>query len=97
MGLVTIAWSLLLRPFALPQSVVQSMHDLMGNDPTGVHVYIDTKLFRFAIIMVGSLVWNFMTVALTAIELHQYGCALSGWSLKSVKFETFGPLPWVSI
>ena len=38
---------------ALPQSVVQSKLYLMGNDPNGIHVYIDTNLFLFS--MIGSL------------------------------------------
>ena len=33
---------------ALPQSILQSKLYLMGNDPNGTHVYIDTTLFLFS-------------------------------------------------
>ena len=80
---------------ALPQSVVQTKLYHMGNDPNGVHVYIDTKLFLFS--MIGSLCSVLKTVALITIELHQYDCNLLGYGLKLDQFETFQCLPWASI
>ncbi|KAL3133112.1 hypothetical protein ABBQ38_007011 [Trebouxia sp. C0009 RCD-2024] len=86
---------------ALPQSIVQSRLYLMGNDPNGVHVYINTNLFLVS--EMGSLFSILNTVALVAVELHQYGCSLIGYTtqyylfratlrgycLKLVKFESF--------
>ena len=73
----------------------------MGNDPNGVHVYINTNLFLVS--MIASLFSILKTVALVAIELHQYGCSLMGYTtqyylfwvtlrgycMKLVKFESF--------
>ena len=42
---------------ALPQAIVQSRLYLMGNDPNGVQVYIDTNFFLVS--MVGSLFFDF--------------------------------------
>ena len=72
---------------ALPQAAVQSKLYLMGNDPNGIHVYIDTNLYLVS--MVGSLFSIFKSVALVAIEVHQYGCSLLGYCLKLVNFDTF--------
>ena len=80
---------------ALPQAVVQSNLYLMGNDPNGILVYIDTKLYLVS--MVGSLFSIFKSVALVAVEVHQYGCSLLGYCLKLVNFETFHSVPWTSI
>ena len=65
---------------ALPQSIIQSKLYLMGNDPNGIHVYIDTSLFLFA--MVGSLFSVFKTVVLIVIELHRYDCNLLVYSFQ---------------
>ena len=80
---------------ALPQSIVQSKLYLMGNDPNGIHVFIDTNLFLVS--MIGSLFSVLKTVALIAVELHQYGGNLLGYGVKLVNFETFYSLPWASI
>ena len=80
---------------ALPQSIVQSKLYLMGNDPNGVHVYIDTPLFLIS--MSASLFSVFKTIALIAIELHQYGCSLLAYVLALIRFEPFPSLPWTSI
>ena len=80
---------------ALPQSIVQSKLYLMGNDPSGVHVYIDTPLFLISIS--ASLCSVFKTIALVAVELHQYGCSLLAYVLTSIKFEPFPGLPWTPI
>ena len=76
---------------ALPQAAVQSKLYLMGNDPNGIHVYIDTNLYLVS--MVGSLFSIFKSVALIAIEVHQYGCGLLVYCLKLVNFETFHSVP----
>ena len=76
---------------ALPQAIVQSRLYLMGNDPNGVQVYIDTNLFLVS--MVGSLFSILKTVALVAIEVHQYKCSLLEYFIKLVKFETFHSVP----
>ena len=76
---------------ALPQAIVQSRLYLMGNDPNGVQVYIDTNLFLVS--MVGSLFSILKTVALIAIEVHQYQCSLLEYFIKLVKFETFHSVP----
>lgn len=76
---------------ALPQSVVQTKLYLMGNDPNGVHVYIDTNLFLIS--MIGSLLSVLNTVALIMIELDQYGCNLLSYGFKLVQFQTFHSVP----
>ena len=80
---------------ALPQAIVQSRLYLMGNDPNGVGVYIDTNLFLVS--MVGSLFSILKTVALIAIEIHQYEYSLLGYCLKLVKFQTFHSMPWTAM
>ena len=80
---------------ALPQSIVQSKLYLMGNDPNGVLIYINTNLFLFS--MIGSLFSMLKTIALIVIELHQYNCSFMDYSLRLHKFETFPSVPWVSI
>lgn len=76
---------------ALPQSIVQTKLYLMGNDPRGVHVYIDTSLFLTSV--VASLFSVLKTVALIAIELHQYGYTLFGYGWALIKFDSFPNLP----
>ena len=75
---------------ALPQSIVQTKLYLMGNDPNGVRVYIDTSLFLVS--MTGSLFSVLKTIALVAIELHQYGISLVGYGLALVKFDSISNL-----
>ena len=72
---------------ALPQSIVQSKLCLMGNDPNGIHDYIDTNLYLISV--VGSLFPVLKTVALIALELHQCGCSIPGYFIKLIKFQTF--------
>ena len=86
---------------ALPQSIVQTKLYLMGNDPNGTRIYIDTRLFMLSAI--GSLFSVLTTVVFIAVELHQYGHSLSGYTtrphlfldtftgycLKLLKFESF--------
>ena len=80
---------------ALPQAIVQSKLYLMGNDPNGIHVYVDTNLYLVS--MIGSVFSILKSVALIAIEVHQYKCSLLGYCLKLVKFKTFHSVPWTSI
>ena len=72
---------------ALPQSVVQSKLYLMGNDPSGVLIYINTNLFLFSIF--GSLFSMYKTVALVVLELHQCSCSALGYCTRLVNFEVF--------
>lgn len=71
---------------AFPQSVLQSKLYLMGNDPNGVHVYIDTTLFLFS--MTGSLASVLKTIAVFSIERHVYNCSLAAYFAQLLKFES---------
>ena len=51
---------------ALPQSVLQSKLYLVGNDPNGVYVYIDTTLFLYSVI--GSLLSVLKSVIVFRLE-----------------------------
>lgn len=57
---------------ALPQAIIQTKLYIMGNDPGGIRVYIDTTLFLSSVI--GSQLSILKTVALVLIELHLFGC-----------------------
>lgn len=57
---------------ALPQAILQSKLYIMGNDPNGVRVYIDTNLYLYSV--VGSLSSVLSTVALVMIEVHESQC-----------------------
>lgn len=70
-----------------PQSINQSKLYLMGNDPKGVHVYIDTTLFLFS--MTGSLFSVLKSAAVLATEPHYYSYTFKGYCLKLVRFESF--------
>ena len=88
---------------ALPQSVVQTLLYLMGNDPNGTRIYINTRLFLVS--MIGSLFSVLTTVVFVTIELYQYGRSLTmsgyttrphlflgifaGYCLKLLRFENF--------
>ena len=86
---------------ALPQSVLQTKLYLMGNDPNGTRIYINTSLFLVS--MIGSLFSVLTTLVFVTIELHQYRRSLSGYTtgsrlvldtfrgycLKLLKFESF--------
>ena len=72
---------------AAPQSVIQSKLYLLGNDPNGVHVYIDTRLFLFS--MTGSLLSVLKSAAVLAIEPHSYSYTFKDYCLKLVRFESF--------
>ncbi|KAL3154975.1 hypothetical protein ABBQ38_011503 [Trebouxia sp. C0009 RCD-2024] len=56
---------------ALPQAIIQTKLYVMGNDPNGIHVYIDTALFIASAF--GSLASVLKTVALMIFEVHQEG------------------------
>lgn len=72
---------------ALLQAIVQSKLYLMGNDPNGVHVYIDTTLFLLS--MTGSLSSVLKSTAVVMVELKEYNCTLLAYCIKLVKFEAF--------
>ena len=72
---------------ALPQSIVQSKLYLVGNDPNGVHVYIDTTLFLFSI--TGSLLSVLKSTAVVMVEVIQYKCTVIAYCIKLMKFEAF--------
>ena len=56
---------------ALPQAIIQTKLYIMGNDPSGIHVYIDTRLYSASIF--GSLTSIWKTVALLMVEVDRYG------------------------
>lgn len=70
---------------ALPQSVLESKLYLMGNDPHGVHVDIDTTLFLLS--MVGSVVSMLKTIAVFCIEQHAYSCGAKRYLFQLLKLE----------
>ena len=73
---------------ALPQSIVQTRLYLMGNDPDGTRIYINTKLFVLSTL--GSFFSLLTTVVFMTIELQRYGRSLSGHSTRSRLFlDTF--------
>ena len=72
---------------AAPQSIIQSKLYLMGNDPNGVHVYIDTRLFLFS--MTGSLFSVLKSAVVLAIEPRYYNYTFKEYCLKLVRFESF--------
>ena len=72
---------------AVPQAAVQTKLYLMGNDPNGVHVYIDTRLYLSS--MAGSLFSLLKSIALLMIELQQRKSTLVAYFGKMAKFEAF--------
>ena len=66
---------------ALPQAIVQTKLYLMGNNPNGTRIYINTRLF--VISTLGSFFSTLTIVLFMAIELHRYGRSLSGHSTRS--------------
>lgn len=71
---------------ATPQSVIQSKLYLMGNDPNGIHVYINTRLFLFS--MTGSLLSVLKSAAVLATEPHHYRHSLKEYCHKLLRFES---------
>ena len=59
----------------------------MGNDPNGVHVYIDTTLFLFS--MTGSLFSVLKSAAVLAFEPHYYSYTFKEYCVKLMRFESF--------
>ncbi len=90
---------------ALPQAILQSKLYIMGNDPNGVRVYIDTILCLFSV--VGSLSSVLSTVALVMIEVHESQCGVFTYIknlLELVSFPQYknlqgnnvqGGVPWL--
>lgn len=54
---------------AFPQAILQTKLYVMGNDPHGIHVYINTTLYVYSV--VGSLASFLQTVACMIIEIPQ--------------------------
>ena len=73
---------------ALPQSIVQSKLYLMGNDPNGVHVYIDTTLFLFS--MSGSLLSILKSIPLVMLEHRYFKCSVKAYFIRSMRLEPLG-------
>lgn len=72
---------------AFPQSILQSKLYFMGNDPHGVHVYIDTKLFLSS--AVGSLTSVLKSVLMVSTEVQQHGCGFIGYWVKLFQLKPF--------
>lgn len=70
---------------ALPQSVIQTRLYIEGNDPGGIHVYIDTTLFLLSII--GSFSSILKSVAVIVLEPYQNNCSFMAYCSRLVKFE----------
>lgn len=71
---------------AAPQSVIQSRLYLMGSDPNGIHVYVDTWLIPFS--MAGPLLSVLKTAAVLAIEPHHYSYTFKEYCQKLMRFES---------
>ena len=71
---------------ALPQSILQSKLYLMGNDPGGVHVYIDTTLFLYSI--TGSMLSILKTVPIVLTEPREHSYMFVYYWMKLLKLES---------
>ena len=72
---------------AVPQAIVQTKLYL-GNDPNGIHVYIDTQLYLVS--MTGSLSSLLKSVAMLMIEFQQHTLTFGAYCMKLVRLEDFG-------
>lgn len=72
---------------AFPQAVLQTKLYMMGNDPNGIHVYINTALYVYSV--VGSLASVLKTVAFMIIEVHQSKCGFWGYLQQLAYFLPF--------
>lgn len=70
---------------ALPQSILQTKLYLMGNDPDGVHVYINTWLYLYSV--TSSLISIIKTVALFMFEQHRLGCSVADYFVTLLRLE----------
>lgn len=73
---------------AFPQAVLQTKLYLMGKDPNGIHVYINTTLYVYSV--VGFLASVLKTVAFMIIEVHQSKCGFWVYLKQLVYFLPFG-------
>lgn len=71
---------------ALPQSIVQTKLYMMGNDPNGVHVYIDTGLYLFSV--TSSLLSVLKSVAFVMFEHHTYSCRFVDYCATLLRLES---------
>lgn len=74
---------------ALPQACIQTKLYIMGNNPDGVRVYIDTNLYVYSV--VGSLVSVLKTVALIIYEVHGCDGGFRGYLWVLLDFYHFQP------
>ena len=70
---------------ALPQAVLQSKLYIMGNNPSGIHQYIDTTLFLYSV--VGSLLSILKTVIVMMVEFHYLTCRFPEYFVKLICLE----------
>ncbi len=70
---------------ALPQSVIQTRLYIEGNNPGGIHVYIDTTLFLFSVIRSFSSILK--SVAVIILEPDQNNCSFVAYCSRLAKLE----------
>ena len=58
----------------------------MGNDPNGVHVYIDTGLHLFTV--TSSLLSMLKTIAIVVIEHNVYSCSFVDYCMTLLRLES---------
>lgn len=71
---------------ALPQSIIQTKLYMMGNDPSGIHVYISTTLFLYSIS--GSLLSLLKSVVFVQIEVHSHNYSSIRYCTKLLSFQS---------
>lgn len=78
---------------ALPQSILQSKLYLLGNNPNGIHVYIDTLLYLYSI--AGSFVSILKSIAFIIVDHHKCKCSFVEYcvNLFRLKAQLYGALP----
>lgn len=59
---------------------------MMGNDPRGVHVYINTTLFLYSV--VGSLFSVLKSVIILLLERHKYTCRFVTYCATMLKLDS---------
>ena len=70
---------------AFLQSIIQSRLYIEGNNPSGIHVYIDTTLFLFSVM--GSFASMLKSFAVAMIEPYHNSCSFSTYCARLVKFQ----------
>jgi len=72
---------------ALPQAILQTNLYIMGNNPNGTHVYIDTTLYLFSVI--GSLLSVLNTIGIAMIEVNEFKCGVIMYIKTLLRLESF--------